>query len=928
VAAPESGVEEVAGAILDGTSLDWAEVESRSDQTDRPLLEQLKLLARLRTVARATDLTESSKPAFWGHLRVFERIGRGAFGEVYRGWDTRLDREVALKLLPVDADPADASQSSIIEEGRLLARVRHPNVVTIYGAERIGDRIGLWMEFIKGRTLDQMPSEGKVFTDEEVVSLGLELCKAVSAVHGAGLLHRDIKAQNVMVADDGRVLLMDFGTGRELTDGAERGVAGTPLYLAPEVLAGETASPRSEIYSIGVLLYWLATRSYPVRAKDLTDLRQAHARRERIDIRSARPDLPARLARVIERAIDPEAGNRHESADAVAKDLAAIRTRPRFVRVAYAAGVTLVLILIVWGGWQLQGRSGVDDGSSGTSVAAAASDATSGTPVAAAVPLLSVPGEKNFPALSPDGSQLAFTWQPTGYGANLYVKRLDAEGVLQLTRISGGPSYPAWSPDGQFIAFLHAFRSERGVGGTAIRIVPAAGGSVRTLWTGERDLIGRRGLDWSPDGTQLVSTGQTSPAGPTQLILMSVATGEIEWLTAPLPAGSRDVFPVFSPDGRTVAFVRESGTQAEIHLLSLEDRKPRRLRVAQSRIRRLAWSAGGRSLFFASAEGMGIDKLWKVSVPDAQLEPVSGTGAGATEPAVARGAGRLVFLQNAMDQNLYRADLGAGPSSSPHQLVGTTRSETQPDISSDGSRIAFISDRTGYAEIWTIDPRGGDAAQVTNLQSNTRHPRWSPDGRRLTFEAREPAATHQDIYVVDAAGGRPHRLTENPGADQWPTWSRDGKWVYFTSSRTGDWQIWKVPVVGGPAVQVTTNRAVKARESRDGRFLFYAHGTRAIWRMPVAGGDSMRIFEFADHVDWGGEWVVTDHGLYFLNVGPSRRPTIELFDFSTGRTTPLITLPAPYDIGSSFAVSPDGTWLIYPQRDFVKSEIMMIDVDR
>ena len=292
----------------------------------------------------------------WSHLRLVERIGRGAFGEVYRAWDTRLDREVALKLLPADRSPGNRAASSIIHEGRLLAKVRHPNVVIIYGAEQIGDQIGLWMEFVRGHTLEQILDQRKVVSAAEAVDIGLELCRAVSAVHGAGLLHRDIKAHNVMRAEDGRIVLMDFGTGRELDDDASSDLAGTPLYLAPEVLQGQKATVRSDIYSLGVLLYHLVTGSYPVQARTVREIRRAQELGERTAIQTARSDVPSKLARVIERAIDRRPERRYESADALAADLAALQPRPRLVRLAYAAGMAAASILVVVMGWEVAGR--------------------------------------------------------------------------------------------------------------------------------------------------------------------------------------------------------------------------------------------------------------------------------------------------------------------------------------------------------------------------------------------------------------------------------------------------------------------------------------------------------------------------------------------------------------------------------------------
>jgi TolB-like protein/Tfp pilus assembly protein PilF len=362
-------VDDLADAILDGTLIEWAAVESNAEEAVRPLLRQLKVLAAVADLHRGApttvfaasnrplaEHTDGDAPEYWGHLRILEPIGKGASGNVYRAWDTRLDREVALKLLPASPDTEDRAPSSIIHEGRLLARVRHPNVVTIHGAEQIGDRIGLWMEFVRGHTLEQVLQRPTVFSSAGVVEVGLEVCRAVSAVHGAGLLHRDIKAHNVMQAEDGRIVLMDFGTGREREADTSSDLAGTPLYLAPEVLLGQSATVRSDIYSLGVLLFHLVTGSYPVRARTVREVRRAHERGERTAVRTARRDVPGRLARVIERAIDPRPERRFQSADALGATLATLKPRPRPVRLVYAASVAAASLLLIGGGWEVAGR--------------------------------------------------------------------------------------------------------------------------------------------------------------------------------------------------------------------------------------------------------------------------------------------------------------------------------------------------------------------------------------------------------------------------------------------------------------------------------------------------------------------------------------------------------------------------------------------
>jgi serine/threonine-protein kinase len=334
-------IDELAQAVLDGDAVDWDAAESRDSRSSQRIghLRTLAAIARVHTLQT------------WAHLRIVEPIGGGASGTVYRAWDTRLEREVALKLMPDAADAGDAS--SVIREGRLLARVQHPNVVTIHGADRVDGYVGLWMELVNGRTLEALLNGGAAFAPAEVMRIGLALGQALAAVHAAGLIHRDVKAHNVMRTDAGRIVLMDFGTGRELGDGRPD-LTGTPLYLAPEVFQGRPATVQSDIYSLGVLLYRLLTRAYPVDGTTVEEVRRAHDTGARADLRRLR--VPARFRQVLARALDPRPAARCRSAEDFCAEMeialrAAARTR-RLRRGAAAAAAMVIVLAGMWGsGW-------------------------------------------------------------------------------------------------------------------------------------------------------------------------------------------------------------------------------------------------------------------------------------------------------------------------------------------------------------------------------------------------------------------------------------------------------------------------------------------------------------------------------------------------------------------------------------------------
>jgi eukaryotic-like serine/threonine-protein kinase len=323
-----------AEAIADGRSFSWDPIDaSLQDEESVAFLRELKFLERLASVHRAgeTPMLASSSggvldpmresPRQWGAFRILTELGRGTFGVVYRARDIRLDRDVALKLF----SPRHGSTSddlTVVTEGRLLAKVTHPNVITVYGADIVDGTVGIWMELSNGRTLQQELADRGPLGAAEAALIGIDLCRALAAVHQKKLVHRDVKAQNVMREDGGRIVLMDFGAGRDLQ--AATGpvsAAGTPLYMAPEVLAGAPATAGSDLYSLGVLLYRLVTNDFPVSARTLEELERAHATGERRRLRDVRPDLPATFIKAVESATASAPADRPASAAALEEQL-------------------------------------------------------------------------------------------------------------------------------------------------------------------------------------------------------------------------------------------------------------------------------------------------------------------------------------------------------------------------------------------------------------------------------------------------------------------------------------------------------------------------------------------------------------------------------------------------------------------------------
>ena len=342
-------VERVANDLADGRPIDWdAVIASARSDDEREQVESLRLVSRIiqehrssdhpangddsrQDITRPPDVVLPTEGEEWGRFRLLEKVGAGSFGSVYRAFDPDLDREIAIKILHRSIDDS-LLKERLLKEGRALAKVRHSNVVSVFGVESYVDHVGLCMEFIRGETLETEIQTRGTFSESQTVEVGKAICQALSAVHRAGFVHRDVKARNIMrERDTGRIVLMDFGTGREidqeLTSGGI-GIAGTAIYMAPEVLAGQPASPCSDVYSVGVLLYYLLTAAYPVEGGSLEELRTAHMVGLRTPLSDRRPDLGGSFVHVVDRTLAANRQQRHSTPGALFEELEKVTVRP------------------------------------------------------------------------------------------------------------------------------------------------------------------------------------------------------------------------------------------------------------------------------------------------------------------------------------------------------------------------------------------------------------------------------------------------------------------------------------------------------------------------------------------------------------------------------------------------------------------------
>ncbi len=890
------------------------------------------VLDRPAVDAVAADLVEDDVPSLVGSqlssYQILALLGSGGMGAVYRALDTRLDRPVALKILPQALIHDDDRMRRFTTEAKTASSLNHPNICTVH---ELGDCRGIRfisMEYIDGQTLAEIAGKRSV-SPSEIVEIGIQVADALDAAHGKGIIHRDIKPGNLMMTARGLVKVLDFGiaklkrpartgvetTARTLTQ--EGVILGTVDYMSPEQVLGQDLDERTDIFSLGAVLYELATGRRPFSGITATETMDRILHAQPASFERLGGHLPSELERIVRRCLEKDPKRRYQSASELLAELKDFRQRilPGVARplirvsprTALAAIVLIAALAVLTALWL---KRDVE------------------TPLAV-VPLTSYAGFERDPSFSPDGSQVAFSWasKPEApYDSDIYIKQVGSEARFRLTTDEAPDTDPAWSPDGRWIAFMR----QRSSMDYSLILRSPLGGTERSLAEVRlpAGFCWDQNIAWHPKAKWLVVPDRHIESGPPALFAISLETGERHRLTSP-PAGSMgDAGPAFSPDGDTLGFSRYASSGiSSVYLLSVSDRlapigEPRRI-TFNYRSFSPEWTPDGNEIVYVSGVTHATS-LWRLDAKQpGDPRPLAVPG-HPYAPAFSR-QGTLAFSQLLLDVNIWKTDssLSKARAPAPVNLISSTYVDHTPRFSPDGRHIAFASYRSGSPEIWVCDREGSPAVQLTWFGGpGTDLPAWSPDGKQIAFASSGEGSS--DIYVINAQGGRPQRLTSEPSDEGSPCYSRDGKWIYFSSNRTGQDQIWKMPAEheGGEKIRVTRRGGRSPALSPEGNFIYYVKDPGdefgSLWRTPVDGGAERTILP-AVHAN---AYAILRQGIYFI-PRPDPAWSINFLNFETGAITRFLTLPRLP--GWGFDVSRDGQEILYTQCDSQGDDLMLIE---
>ena len=698
-----------------------------------------------------------------GAYEVIAQVGAGGMGEVYRARDPRLNREVALKILPplFARDPDRVAR--LEQEARAAAALNAPGIVAVHdiGTQTIGGQSVMYvvMELLEGESLRARIEAGPI-PPRKAIEYAAQIAGALAAAHRRGIVHRDLKPDNLFLTRDGSVKILDFGLAKEvqaavggsLATGVAGTAAGTVLgtvgYMAPEQVRGEAADARTDIFALGATLYEMLSgrRAFAraTAAETMTAILNEDPPELAPDTSAA---VPGALQAILARCLEKRADDRFHSAHDLALALQAAGSGR-----ATTSSVERAVVP------RASSRTGLVVGATGLALAAAAvAFAAWRSPSVGAVPIVAslhqvtdTPGAEINPDISPDGRQVVYAAR-TGGHSDVFLLRVGGGRAIDLTpNTPGEDAEPAFSPDAEQIAF----RSDRDGGG--VFVMGATGESVRRLTSGGYD------PRWSPDGRRLAYATEAvndpySRAVRSSLWTVDVASGQ----SAKLWDGD-GVQPAWSPKGTRIAFWANTNGQRDIQTIAASGGRPVAVTNDAATDWAPEWSPDGRWLYFVSDRG-GSPNLWRVAI-DEESGAVSGV---------------------------------------PQLITNGVRSIASARFTRDGTRMVLAAmDRSFDLAFYDFDPANPDRlAPRSTLHSPSLG--WcspSKDGSWLACTSR---GGQEDVVLMKADGSETRHLTDDPVKDRIATWSPDDRTLAFMSTRSGRWQLWTIGADGGGLRQLS-----------------------------------------------------------------------------------------------------------------------------
>ncbi|MFQ5525829.1 MAG: winged helix-turn-helix domain-containing protein [Thermoanaerobaculia bacterium] len=534
------------------------------------------------------------------------------------------------------------------------------------------------------------------------------------------------------------------------------------------------------------------------------------------------------------------------------------------------------------------------------------------------LPVTSFPGREHHPALSPDGSRVAFAWSGGTRGPlDIYVKQRNSENLLRLTSTPEWEGVPVWSGDGTEVAFARMGRT-----GARVVSVPAIGGPERVLYECGEDF---NGFDWSPDGNRLV-LAERRAGDPTAVVyLYDLRNGRSQRLTDLASAQMEDTAPLFSADGRRLAFRRKLGdAEYEMFVADIYSGEIRQLTFDSEDNGGFAWSPDGEHLVVSSNRS-GTFGLWRVSVGGGESNWLGIDNAFL--PSIARDTGDLVFERRSDDIDLWKVPnpFHSQPGEAA-RWASSTFYDLDPQYSPDGRNVAFVSSRSGSFELWLAESDGTELRQLTFFSKPkpgwspaVQHPRWSPDGKSLVFSAR--AEDDFDVFTLGVDGGVPRPLTSSLADETSPVWMHDGEWIFFVGKQEGRGRLWRVRPDGTELEEVPTEGAVDTIDSQDGRTLLLASDYR-LESLDSLTLERATLVESMSSTSWG----LGRNAVYSFADGAFVR--ISLAD-GVGERKDLVPAGTPaagvHIATSSLSLSPDEAWILYAGISQSESDVMIAE---